>query len=74
MGDGLGHWEQVAKLRALEPTGLLKLAAAQIHEKQWDKASRTVHQLKSTAWPARFADVAHQASELERQIEAGRPK
>src|SRR5262249_44962900 len=30
------HWEQVARIRALEPTGLLKLAAVQIHQKQWE--------------------------------------
>ena len=29
--DAIMHWEQVAELRRLEPTGLMKLAEAQIH-------------------------------------------
>ena len=31
--EAIPHWEQVAKLRKLEPTGLVRLATAQIHEK-----------------------------------------
>ena len=32
--DAIAQWQQVAELRALEPTGLLKLAEAQIHKGQ----------------------------------------
>jgi tetratricopeptide (TPR) repeat protein len=66
------HWEQVARLRELEPTGLLKLAAAQVHLQQWDKAAETLAQVKVKTWPPRFADVANQVRVLEQQIEKGR--
>ncbi len=62
-------WQQVAKLRSLEPTGLLKLAAAQIHLKQWDEAEATLRQLETTGWPARFGDVYGQAAQMRRQLE-----
>jgi predicted Zn-dependent protease len=70
--DAIAQWEQVARIRALEPTGLLKLAAAQVHERQWDDAQETVKKLRSRGWPTRFGNVDQQASELERQIAAGR--
>jgi Flp pilus assembly protein TadD len=67
--DAIGHWERVAKIRVLEPTGLLKLAAAQIHEKAWDQAAATVRTLRSQSWPQRFGDVHQQAHELARKLE-----
>ena len=67
--DAIGEWRQVARLRTLEPTGLLRLAAAQIHEKQWDAAAETVHQLRSKSWPPRFDNTENQIQELERQIQ-----
>jgi predicted Zn-dependent protease len=70
--EAIAEWEQVARIRALEPTGLLKLAAAQVHERQWDGARETVKKLRSRGWPARFGNVDQQASELERQIAGGR--
>jgi Flp pilus assembly protein TadD len=70
--DAVVQWEQVARIRALEPTGLLKLAAAQVHERQWDQAEETVKKLRSRGWPARFGNVDQQAGEVERQIAAGR--
>jgi tetratricopeptide (TPR) repeat protein len=70
--DAIVHWEQVARIRALEPTGLLKLAGAQIHERQWDQAVQTVKKLRSRGWPARFNNVDQQIHELEQQIETGR--
>jgi tetratricopeptide (TPR) repeat protein len=70
--EAIAEWEQVARIRALEPTGLLKLAAAQVHERQWDEARETVKKLRSRGWPARFGNVDQQASELEQQIAAGR--
>jgi tetratricopeptide (TPR) repeat protein len=66
--EAIQHWEQVSRLRALEPTGLLKLAAAQIHEKQWDHARETLRKLDSRTWPPRFGDVHQQVRKLENQI------
>jgi tetratricopeptide (TPR) repeat protein len=72
--DAIFHWEQVARLRALEPTGLLKLAAAQIHEKQWDQASQTLKKLEGRSWPPRFGDVRSQVRSLQEQLAKQRQK
>lgn len=72
--DAVVHWQQVARIRSLEPTGLLKLAEAQVHEKQWDEAAQSVRKLRSRTWPQRFGDVDGKARELERQIERGRDR
>lgn len=66
--EAIPHWELVAELRKLEPNGLLKLAAAQLHQKQWDAARATILKLRKTDWPARFNNVQFQASALESQI------
>jgi tetratricopeptide (TPR) repeat protein len=62
------QWQQVARIRALEPTGLLKLAAALIHEKRWDEARETLRRLDSRTWPTRFGDVHQQVRKLEAEI------
>jgi len=72
--DAIAHWKQVAAIRALEPTGLLKLAAAQIHQQQWDEALQTLRKLDTKGWPERFGDVHAKVRELERQVEQGRDK
>ncbi len=66
--DALTHWRQVAQLRALEPTGLLRPTAAQLHEKQWDQARESLHQLEIRNWPPRFGDVSHQVRTLREQL------
>ncbi len=66
--DAIPHWEQVAKIRSLEPTGLLGLAAAQLHERKYDKAAETIGMLKARPWPPRFGDAPHRIAELERQL------
>jgi tetratricopeptide (TPR) repeat protein len=66
--DAIGHWEQVARLRSLEPTGLVKLAQAQLHEKQFDQAAGTLKKLRSQSWPERFRDLPSQINELENQL------
>jgi tetratricopeptide (TPR) repeat protein len=71
-GDAISHWEQVARIRALEPTGLLRLGAAQVHERLWEQAEETVKRLRSRSWPARFGNVDQQIRDLEQQIDAGR--
>jgi tetratricopeptide (TPR) repeat protein len=70
--DAIVQWRQVARIRALEPTGLLKLAAALIHEKQWLEAAETLRQISSRGWPNRFGDVYGQARNLEQQIPRGK--
>jgi tetratricopeptide (TPR) repeat protein len=66
------QWVQAARIRALEPTGLLKLAAAQLHLKQWDQAAETIKKLRARSWPTRFGDVDGQIRGLEQQVEHGR--
>jgi predicted Zn-dependent protease len=66
--DAIEHWKQVARLQALEPTGLLKLAAAQIHEKQVEQAQETLDLLRGKAWPARFTDLGKQIRSLEANL------
>jgi Flp pilus assembly protein TadD len=72
--EAIAQWEQVARLRALEPGGLLGLAAAQIHQKQWDKAADSIAKLRSRTWPGRFSDVQKQIQQLEQQLEQDRKK
>ncbi|MEI8381847.1 MAG: VIT domain-containing protein [Planctomycetota bacterium] len=68
--EAIALWERVAELRKLEPNGLLKLAAAQIHQEQWDNARSTINKLRKTEWPTRFTNVEAEASALEMQIPA----
>ncbi len=66
--ESIPHWEQVAALRRLEPTGLLKLGAAQIHQKQWEAARTTVNKLNKTEWPSRFNNVQNETRQLQEQL------
>jgi tetratricopeptide (TPR) repeat protein len=70
--EAIVHWEEVARIRELEPTGLLKLAEAQVHVGHWKAADDTVRRLRQRTWPQRFRDVESRTRELERRIEAGR--
>ncbi len=70
--EAAAQWEHVARLRALEPTGLLKLAAAQIHLRQWDQAEETLRRLGARTWPARFGDVPGQVRTLAARVAEGR--
>jgi predicted Zn-dependent protease len=69
--EAIPHWKQVAELRRLEPTGLLGLAAAQIHEKQLDDARATVKKLQQTEWPTRFEQTLREQMP---KLEAALPK
>jgi predicted negative regulator of RcsB-dependent stress response len=69
--EAISQWEQVARIRALEPTGLLKLATAQIQQKQWDAARDTVKKLQSRPWPPRFNTVEQEIRSLQQKIDAG---
>ena len=66
--EAIGQWKQVAELRSLEPGGLLHLAEAQIHEKQFKNAQQTLDKLHRTEWPSRFNDVRGKVQQLEQQI------
>ena len=66
--EAIPHWEQVAKLRKLEPTGLLKLTAAQVHEQKWEAAKESLHKLIKTEWPSRFNNVSSEIRQLEQQL------
>ncbi|OWK43137.1 VIT domain-containing protein [Fimbriiglobus ruber] len=69
--DAIGQWEQVARIRALEPDGLLGLAAAQLHEKQYVKAAETMEKLKARTWPPHAANAPGRIAELDRQLREG---
>jgi tetratricopeptide (TPR) repeat protein len=66
--DAIDHWKHVVRLRALEPNGLLMLAAAQLHEERWDGARNSIQQLNQTDWPARFSQVRSEINELQRRL------
>ncbi|MCL4202229.1 MAG: hypothetical protein KJ000_07025 [Pirellulaceae bacterium] len=67
--DAVGHWREVARIRALEPIGLLNLAAAQIQLKQREAAAETIRQLQQQSWPQRFSNVDQQVRDLQRRLE-----
>lgn len=62
--EAIGHWRRVAVIRSLEPTGLLNLAKAQVHEKQWAEARESARKLLAQEWPPRFGDIHNQASAI----------
>ena len=66
--EAIPHWERVAELRRLEPTGLLKLTEAQLHEKQWDEARQSIGKLQKTEWPSRFNNVVEETRRLQEQL------
>ena len=66
--EAIHEWTEVAKLRSLEPTGLQKLAEAQLHQKQWDAARKTIERLQRTEWPSRFGDVFNQTRQLQEKL------
>jgi hypothetical protein len=66
--DAVIHWKQVAELRALEPNGLLRLAGAQIHLKDFGSAQQTINKLNRKEWPSRFSNVANEIRQLQARI------
>ncbi len=70
--EAIDQWRHVARLRALEPTGLLRLAAAEVHERQWAAAEETVGQLRAKTWPPRFGNTEFQLQQLRQQIIQGK--
>ncbi len=67
--DATAHWREVARIRALEPTGLLNLAATQIQLDDRQAAAETIRQLQRQSWPQRFSNIDQQIRELQRRLE-----
>ena len=67
--EAIEHWKRVAELRALEPTGLQRLAAAQVKAGQLDAARSTLKKLTSREWPTRFEDLNDQIEALRMRLE-----
>jgi hypothetical protein len=57
----------------MEPTGLLGLANALVHERRWAEAADVLAKLKQKPWPARFqsapVNVREQIRALEQKVE-----
>ena len=70
--EAIDQWRSVAELRSLEPTGLLKIAEAQVNLGRWDNAEKTVDELASKTWPERFNNIASQIRQLRQEIDRGR--
>jgi tetratricopeptide (TPR) repeat protein len=74
--DAADQWRQVARIRSLEPTGLLGLADALIHQRRFVEAAEVLTQLKQKSWPARFqnwpTNLSGKISELERMLDQAR--
>jgi tetratricopeptide (TPR) repeat protein len=66
--EAIDQWREVAELRRLEPTGLLGLAAAQVHQRQWTDAQATLEKLEQTEWPIRFQSELQKVRDLRRAI------
>ena len=67
--EAVPHWRQVVRIRSLKPTGYLKLAEAQIHEKRWDEAKESLELLLAKRWPTRFGDMHAKARALLAKVE-----
>ena len=71
--EAIFEWQQAARLRWLEPTGLVGLAAAQIHGRRLEDAQATLQRLRSSGWPARFDSLLSQKlPELQRALDAAK--
>jgi predicted Zn-dependent protease len=63
------QWKQVARIRSLEPTGLVNLCGALIHGQHYDEARGVLEKLKQKAWPARFENYPENVREKIRLLE-----
>ena len=66
--QAISHWKQVAKLRELEPTGLIGLAKAQIAAKRIDDAKSTLQQIEDTNWDPRFSNVKSELQQMRQSM------
>ncbi len=76
--DAADQWRQVARIRSLEPNGLLGLTEALIHERRFAEAAELLSQLKQTSWPARFQNwpmnLPGKISDLEQKLRQAKSK
>jgi len=73
--DAIREWEQVAELRKLEPTGLVKLAAALVHVGKFDRAEENLKLLRRKEWPSRFDGLfGSEIPQLEQAVQEGKIK
>ena len=70
--EAILHWHHVADLRALEPTGLIQLAEAQIQDRQFDGVEESLDKLRRTEWPSRFGDTNQVVRRLEDELRKSR--
>lgn len=66
--EAIPHWEQVAELRKLEPTGLIQLAKALVHVKQFGRAKEILAQYRKKEWPSRFDNLQEEVRRLETSL------
>ncbi len=73
--DAIHEWEQVAELQKLEPTGLVKLAAALVHVGKFDRADENLKLLRRKEWPSRFDGLfGSEIPQLEQAVREGKSK
>jgi tetratricopeptide (TPR) repeat protein len=69
--EAVVHWQQVAELRSLEPTGLINLSKAQLLADEPAAAQKSIDRLQKTEWPSRFdVPVRDALRELDRLRQA----
>ncbi len=66
--DAVAHWERVAELRRLEPTGLLGLADANREAGRIEAARENLKQLRRSDWPSHFGDVNQKIRDIEAKL------
>ena len=67
--DAAGHWTLVAEIRALEPTGLQRLAKAQLKLGDHAAATEALEKLLAKEWPSRFGNVHSEARAMLAKVE-----
>jgi len=74
--DSVVQWEQVARIRSLEPTGLLRLCEVLIHDHRPAEARAVLEKLQKKTWPDRFEtgpeDVREKIRVLQKQVEGAK--
>ena len=67
--EAVQHWTMVAEIRALEPTGLQRLAKAQLKASDHTAAKTTLKKLLAKEWPSRFGNVHRDARKILVKVE-----
>lgn len=74
--EAVGHWKIARDYRSEDPSGLLGLAKAYLHQKQWPHAQATIDQLRKPAkpWHQRFdaLNVKGKVEELTKRMNEGK--